>query len=167
MNEREIHLGDVFFGAVGKKYTTFAIGSMMAWTTVSRFTVNEVHEDRIIFTPKGKRKKYILRFASKDYATAPAKPYEGAIFAGWEHPYIADTEQKGGCMNCNACINIMGDVAGVREWFDASQLNPTFDRTRVIAREPDPEYGEGKETAVFADEYQGGHACIDRIIEAA
>ena len=159
-----MELKDIF--EVGKQYTTYSIGECMAWTTVSRFKVNQVDEDKIIFTPKGKRKQYILRFARKDYASAPIKPYSAAIFADWEQPYRADTE-GGRIMNGNACINIMGDAAGVRDWFEVMQLNPNFDRTKVVAREPDQEFSEGKETAVFADEYKGGHAVIDRIISAA
>ena len=71
-------LKDIF--KVGGIYTTYHVGEMMAWTVVQRFKVNQVTDDMIVFTPKGKRKKYIIRFETRQYSSAPLKPFAGAVF---------------------------------------------------------------------------------------
>lgn len=140
---------------VGKKYTMFNIDSMMAMTHKQLITINQIDNEKAVFTPKGKRTKYILRFQ---------KTFESALFAGWDTPITCDTDEvntrKYGTMRGNACYNFVGNPEEIRQWISKEQLNPFFDKTRVVAVGDD-----GEETVVFSDEYKGGNAVIDRMLK--
>ena len=155
---------DKRFFEVGKKYTLYRI-SFMAITSKSEIQVTEILDGAddpragVVFKLRGKRKQYILPFASRDYASAPLKPFEGAVFEGWDQPVKCDSE---GCSyRGNACYNFVGDPEAVRLWIDAFQMNPAFDRSKVLAVGLD---SSSKETVVYPDLYQGGHAVIDRVL---
>jgi hypothetical protein len=44
------------------------------------------------------------------------------VFDGWDVPFKADTEDSG-CFSGNACFNLVGDPAFIREWVETKQLN--------------------------------------------
>jgi len=144
---------------VGKKYTIYQISSTLAFTTVMRVTITGTHEGNPVFRPQKKRKQYILRLSSRSYASAPELPFTGGVFAGWEQPISADTEAQYGTMRGNALYNFVGDAAQIRTWIEENQLNPHFERSRVVA------VNEGKETMVFTEDYrEGNHAVADGIM---
>ena len=151
---------------VGKKYTIFTIGSMMAMTNKQEIDIKELDENgNPIFTSKGKRKRFILRLESRAYQSAPLKPFCGAVFEGWDQPFTCDTDYKGSLtslstMRGNACYNFVGTKEEIKTWIDKGQLNPNFDKTAVLAIPNN----EKEEILVFPELYQGGHAVIDRII---
>lgn len=150
---------------VGGCYTRFHIGSCMAMTHKDEIKVQEIVPEGVVYTPRGKRKLFILRWETRSYASAPLQPLDCAIFEGWDQPITCDTDDKfrkvpGHCttMRGNACYNFVAMPLEVAAWIESGQLNPFFDRTHVLAIEGD------KETVVFPDEYKGGHAVIDRVL---
>lgn len=154
---------------VGGKYSLYHIDSMMAMSHKTEIKVQDIEPEqgRIIFTKPRGRKRFILRLESKDYQSAPMKPYVGGIFEGWDQPIKCDTEQKSGVMRGNACMNFIGTVEAIREWIDNNQLNPGFRKDNIIAIDPDKANvcGETPETVVYPELVEPGrHAVIDRLI---
>jgi hypothetical protein len=105
---------------------------------------------------RGKRKEYFLDL----------KP-DTLVFDGWDVPFKADTEGSGR-FSGNACFNLVGDPAVIREWVETRQLNSSVgDRARakilVWPKERDSLHmGEG---AFLYPEIDTHHAVINRIKE--
>ena len=106
------------------------------------------------------------------YQSAPLKPYDGAIFEGWDQPIKCDTENHGS-LNCpsvmrgNACYNFIGKIEDIRNWIDNNQLNLSFDKSRVVAIDPDRLNlcGDSPETVVYPElVVPGNHAVIDGLM---
>ena len=150
---------------VGKKFTVYRISSFMATTTKAEILITEADEDgNPVFSLRGKRKKFIMELWKRAYQSAPLKPFEGAVFEGWDQPIKADSE--GRCFSGNACYNFVGLVEEVKAWIESGQLNPYFERDKVLAVAPGKTmYEEGAETVVYPELYKGGHAVIDRILD--
>jgi len=154
---------------VGGKYSLYHIDSMMAMSHKTEILVRaiEPEQGRIIFSKPRGRKRFILRLESKDYQSAPMKPYDGGVFEGWEQPVKCDTEQSTGVMRGNACYNFIGSVSGIRDWIDNYQLNPIFRKDKIVSIDPNITdiCGDGPETVVYPELVQeGNHAVIDRLM---
>lgn len=168
MNETTEKLCDVF--EAGKRYTIYRIGSMMAMTTKQEIRVDQIDHERarIIFTPRGKRKQYILPLAPIRYSNGPVDFFSGAVFDGWDQPIHCDTEachDRGGVMRGNACYNFLGTPEQIRAWIDAGQLNPLFEKNSVLAIDQ-ANGNNATEIVVFPEAVQPGrHAVIDQIME--
>lgn len=149
---------------IGKKYTIFRI-SGMAITFKSEILITgttEVEGDPI-FKFRGKRKLFILRLKDRAYSSAPVEDFEGAVFLGWDQPIKCDSElfgASGTTMRGNACYNFAADPDEVRAWIETGQLNPAFDRSKVLATGRE----NNKETVVYPELYGGGHAVIERVL---
>ena len=82
--------------AEGQKYTIYKISEMSAMTVKMEITVKRLvkrngfseHPDCAVFTPRRKRKEYILPFESRSYQSAPLLPCRAAIFEGWDQPVV-------------------------------------------------------------------------------
>lgn len=147
---------------VGEKYTLYKIDSMMAMSHRTEFFVRpDQHKDGIVFTAKGKRKKFVMRFWESSGCYSPKTPARFAIFAGWDQPFKVDTDQRSGLMRGNACLNIMGTVEAIRAWWESGQLNPYCDKVKVVAIGDGP---EPSETPVFPEEFHGQHAIIGNLL---
>ena len=154
----------------GGKYSLYGIDSMMAMCHKTEIIVRAIDPEkgRVIFSKPRGRKQFILPLESRSYQSAPIKPYEGAIFEGWDQPIKCDTEQHSGVMRGNACYNFIGTSQAICEWIEAGQLNPSFDKGAVVAIDPNSIglCGDSPETVVFPEEVRpGNHAVIDRLIE--
>ena len=150
------------FFKVGKEYTIFRISDFMATTCKQEILVVDIRDTNVIYKNRGKRKLFVLPLEKRDYASAPLKAFDGAVFEGWDQPITCDSElfkQNGGTMRGNACYNFVGSVEAVKTWVEKNQLNPEFDVTRVVA------IVDNKEVVVFPELYRGGHAVIERVLE--
>ena len=99
----------------------------MAMTTKMEITVKEVREDGIVYSPRRKRKMYLMKWQTRDYSSAPLRTMEGAVFEGWDQPIPTDADmvsRHGGVMRGNACMNFVASREAIREWIDNHQLNP-------------------------------------------
>lgn len=150
----------------GQKYTIYKISEFMAITSKAQFTVNGFKENKqdntrfdVIITPLGKRKQYLLPALTKSYQAAPIEEFAAAVFEGVEQPFLADSE--GTTYSGNACYNFVGEAGEIRKWIDEKQLNPYFEKEKVVAVTKDGE------RAVYPELYKGGHAVIDRILQGA
>lgn len=138
---------------IGGKYTVFEISSM-AMAFSRKIIIRDEVKGRYTYSQERKRKQYYLNLGK-----------DTMIFEGWEQPFKLDSDMSpsgGSIMRGNAALNFIGDPDEIRQWIEEKQLNPNFDRTRVLAY-PSPDAEDGQAVQVFRDEYRGGHAVIDRI----
>lgn len=163
MKVAEEQLREVF--EVGGSYTIYRIGEMMAMTVKQEITVKRFQgDDIVVYVNKGKRKEFGLRLKSRAYQSAPELPFMGMILKGWEQPIKCDTEKTSGIMRGNACYNFMGKPEEIRKWIDENQLNPFFEKCRVVAIEENV-MGDAGETVVYPELVQTGrNAVIDRLM---
>ena len=106
---------------IGGKYTTFEISEFMAHTIQRQIVIKDQIDGKYTFSEKGKRKQYYLK-VEKDIA----------FFEGHELPFMADSET--GSFVGHARINLIGDAATIKDYFDNKQLNLAFDsKEKVIA----------------------------------
>ena len=154
---------------VGKKYTIYRISEMMAMTSKTEITVKEIEDGRIIFTKRNGRKRFIISFQSRGDQFSPMAPFTAGIFQDWDQPIKCDTEFASGVMRGNACYNFIGIPLEIQVWIETGQLNPFFDKSKVLAIADQKSCsGSNNEKVVFPDEVQPGqHAVIDRILAAA
>jgi len=150
------------------KYTIVNIDSMMALTHKREIEVVDFQPNKldpaiqdVIFKPRGKRKLYVLPLKTRSYQYAPIVNLDDAVFEGWDLPLHIDTEYN--MYRGNACYNFVGEPSTVRVTIDAGQLNPHFDKVKVLAH-PD---NKGDGVVVYPELYKGGHAVIDRLLAVA
>ncbi|MAF50771.1 MAG: hypothetical protein CMH64_01640 [Nanoarchaeota archaeon] len=109
---------------VGDKLTTFEISEFMAHTIKREIQIKEIHNDKLVFSCKGKRKRYYF------------DPRKNAVFKSWNLPFIADSDTNS--FIGNAQINLIGDPEVIKKYFDNKQLNPEFnDYSRIIVYKAD------------------------------
>lgn len=158
----KIRIEDVF--EVGKKYTTFRI-SGMAMTGKQEFTVTGIgDEGSVLYKQRGCRKQYILKLRTRAYESAPLKEFDGAVFEGWDQPVTCDTD-GGRVFRGNACYNFVGLPETIKAWIDGGQLNPNFDRSRVVAVDNNWTGQDMPEIPVYPELYECGKcAPLDRMM---
>ena len=132
----------------GVLYTVFSMDSFMALTHRKEVIITGLHNDRYTFKMKGKRKEYYLDLDECS-----------AVFEG-ETPFKADTEFNS--FRGNACINVVGDMETIKRYFDTRQLNPYFEKWRVLVVEDKINTPERVLYPDMAKEQH--HAVIDRIL---
>ena len=167
--ERLQTLKDLF--KEGEKLTLVEISSGMAMCYRYEIIVTQIKdENTIIFKHRGKRKEYIFTFERKAYTYAPIKIYSGGVFQGHNVQFLLDTDKHAPRKNTgtgltsrqmrgNACYNFLGKVEEVKNTIETLQLNPFFEKDKVLAIDE-----QGEEHLVYSELYKGGHAVIDRII---
>lgn len=116
-----------------QKYTLISISEMLANTTKTEITINELREENIfVFTPKNKRTKYILNLDNK-------KLKNTLIFEGWNIPLKLDSEvliDNGTAtikrFSGNALINFVGNENELRQFIDNNNLNKEIDKGLIV-----------------------------------
>ncbi len=157
---------------VGKEYTVFKLNAMAMTVKQEIKVVGFDAEGNPIWKEPRGRKEFVLRLATRSYRTAPLKEFDGAIFEGWDQPIKADTdrdrpsEMRGpvccrSVMRGNACYNFMAEPLEVRAWVETGQLNPKFEKFKVVACGR----GNDREEVVYPELYKGGHAVIERLLQ--
>ena len=145
---------------IGGNYTTFEISDFMASTVQRQIVIKEIVNGEYIFAAKGKRKKYYVNTGKKI-----------AYFEGHDLPFKADSETSS--FTGNACYNLIGDVAVIKDYFDNKQLNETFEeKYMVVAIDrtgqdgfPVKSIDTQKNTVVYPELAEGkGHAILDRFL---
>jgi hypothetical protein len=144
---------------IGEKYTIFYIDSMLAMTHKQEIVITRIDQNsrKYIYKVKGKRKEFYLNLRQRP-----------AIFLGYNQPFSCDTDDafnKGELgafaltriMRGNACYNFMGKADEIKIWIEENQLNPDFEKDRVLAI-------EGNEEIVVYPEFNSEHAVINRIL---
>jgi hypothetical protein len=141
---------------IGEKYTVFGISSFMACNWESKITVVSFAENgNPIFKERGKRK--LKTFLSIEKL---------AVFKGWDLALKTDSQlygNSGTIMRGNACFNFVGSKEFVRSFIEKYQLNPEFDKSKVLAVSSTE---MNTEEVVFPElAIQGRHVVIDRIMQ--
>ena len=108
---------------VGQKLTIFTIDSILAMTHRRFIEIRAAEKEprRVgydnnlrlgTYREQGKRRKEFFLDL----------PSDALVFDGWEVPFTADTD-GGGMISGNACFNLVGDPAVIRDWIETKQLN--------------------------------------------
>ncbi len=109
---------------VGQKLTIFTIDSILAMTHRRLIEIRAVEPEpkragfdnslRLgTYRERGKRRKEFYLDL----------PHDALVFDGWDVPFTADTDSEAGMISGNACLNLVGDPAVIREWIESKQLN--------------------------------------------
>ena len=144
------------FWEMGERYSIFGISSFMAHTWKAEVTLLGFTEDASpIFKFRGKRKLQTVENSKKL-----------AVFKGWGLELDSDGNAygvTGTTMRGNACFNFVGSKDFVKGFIERNQLNPNFDKSRVLAVSATESY---KEEIVFPETViPGNHAVIDRLMK--
>jgi hypothetical protein len=107
----------------GRKLTIFTIDSILAMTHRKFIEIRTVEKEP-------KRMGYDNNLRLGTYRERGARPKEfffdlpsdALVFDGWDVPFTADTD-GGGMISGNACFNLVGDPAVIRDWIETKQLN--------------------------------------------
>jgi hypothetical protein len=149
---------------VGQKLTLIGIDDALAITHRIEIEIRDVqppqptgHQNQKIrlgiFRQRGKRKEFYLALAK-----------DTLVFEGWDIPFTVDTD-GGGLFSGNACYNLVGDPAVIREWIETRQLNPGVgDETRAkILVWPEKRENVNAEGTLLYPEIPTSHAVIKRM----
>jgi len=152
---------------VNQRLTIFTIDSILAMTHRRFIEIRGVKPapERVgydnhlrlgTYREKGKRRKEFFFDL----------PDDALVFDGWDVPFTADTD--GGGMICgNACFNLVGDPAVIREWIETKQLNTEVDQQTkaTILVWPASRPNTSVEPKLLYPELETGHAVIDELKE--
>jgi hypothetical protein len=107
---------------VGQKLTLIWIDSMMALSHRQEIEVRSVQEPTRTGYQNEKTRQgtYRVRGKRKDYYLDLG--HDTLVFDGWDIPFKVDSE-VGNTFSGNACFNLVGDPAVIREWVETKQLN--------------------------------------------
>jgi hypothetical protein len=103
-----------------------------------------------------------MRGKRKDFQFAIAR--DTLVFEGWDIPFRADTD-GGGMFSGNACYNLVGDPAVIREWIETRQLNPGVGaeaRAKILVW-PAKRESVNVEPTMLYPEIGTSHAVINRL----
>jgi hypothetical protein len=102
---------------------------------------------------RGKRKEWYLDLRDDDI-----------LLAGWDLPFKADTE-CGGVFAGNACFNLVGDPAAIRECLETKAVFPISDAAKakvLVTRLPRTKCDDSEMVLLYPD-IETRHAVINRI----
>jgi hypothetical protein len=107
------------------------------------------------YRQRGKRQEFYLTLAK-----------DTLVFEGWDIPFQVDTD-GGGMFSGNACYNLVGDPAVIRQWIETRQLNPEVgDEARAkILVWPEKRDNVNAEGTLLYPEIRTSHAVIKRMKE--
>lgn len=106
----------------GQKITIFGI-NWMAMTSRMEVTVRDVKEEGKLVCEERPKPRQRNR---KVYGFNVLKP-DVLVFDGWDLPISCDSASFNGFRG-NACLNMVGDLAVVRDYVKNRNLNPKFSR---------------------------------------
>jgi hypothetical protein len=150
--------------SVGQRVTLLKIDDCMAMTHRYEFEVRQVLEPHAVgyqgskkrvavVRQRGKRKDFYLDLAADDI-----------LLDGWGLPFRTDTEGAG-VMAGNACYNLVGDPAAIRECIEARAVVPVTDDAKakiiVVRGERTTCNDDGQE--LLYSEIESHHAVVNRM----
>ena len=153
---------------VGQRLTIFFIDHMLAWTHRQQIEIRSVCEPSEVTDYAGETKTRLGTFRQprkrKEFYFDLAA--DVLVFDGWDVPFKPDTE-GGGMFSGNACYNLVGDPAVIREWVETKQLNPGVgDQTKAtILAWPEKRDNVNAEGTLVYPEIRSSHAVINHMKE--
>jgi hypothetical protein len=90
-------------------------------------------------------------------------PYD-LVLDGWELPFRTDTE-SGGVMAGDACYNLIGEPASIREWIEGRALVPVTADAKakiLVTREPRTTCSYDGQDLLYP-EIETHHAVVNRL----
>ena len=148
----------------GQRVTLLKVDDMMAMTHRYEFTVSEVlppakvgYEGRNLrvgmVKQRGKRKEVYLDLRHDDI-----------LLDGWDVPFKADTECAG-VFSGNACYNLVGDAAAIKEWIETKAVFPVSNgaKGKIIVMAGPRTKCDDSGLVLLYPEVDARHAVIDRM----
>jgi hypothetical protein len=150
--------------SVGQRVTLLKIDDCLAMTHRYEFDVRQVLESQAVgyqgsnkrvavVRQRGKRKDFYLDLAADDI-----------LLDGWGLPFRTDTE-GGGVMAGNACYNLVGDPAAIRECIETRAVVPVTDEAKakiIVARGERTTCNDDGQELLYA-EIETHHAVVNRM----
>ena len=132
---------------VGQKLTVIRVNGMaMCQKNEIKVTDANAASSFVHAVQRGKRKSGIFKVG-----------VEMLVFDGWDLPISTDFSSGAGMIHGNACFNLVGDAATIKDLIDTKNLNTAFDRKGECLLIVD-----GKETLLYP-EVETHHAVIERL----
>jgi hypothetical protein len=123
----------------GRKLTLIFIDELLAWTHRKQIEIKSTYSTpREVTSSCGTKKvrlgTYCERGKRQEFSLDLAP--DTLVFDGWEVPFKADTDDgAGNVFQGNACFNLVGDPAVIRDWVETKQLNSKVseqDRGKIL-----------------------------------
>jgi hypothetical protein len=148
-----------------QRITLFAIDEMLAMTHRYELEIRDVlqptpvaggRKQRVaIVRQRGKRRDQYLDLAP-----------DAILLDGWDVPFRTDTESGGVCSG-NACFNLVGDPAVIRQWIETRAVLPVSDQAKakiIVQRTARTRCDDSGAELLYPD-IPTHHAVIDRLRE--
>jgi hypothetical protein len=153
--------------SVGQRVTLLKIDDCLAMTHRYELEVRSVLEPQAVgyegrqqrvavVRQRGRRKDFYLDLAADDI-----------LLDGWGLPFRTDTEGKG-VISGNACYNLVGDPAAIRDVIETKALFPVTDDAKakiVVARNERTKCNDDDLELLYPD-IRTHHAVVNRMKEA-
>ena len=151
---------------VGQRLTIFFIDHMVAWTHRQQIEIRSVSEpcDVIDYSGETKTRLGTFKLPRKQKEFYFDLAADVLVFDGWDVPFKPDTAGSG-MISGNACYNLVGDPAVIRQWIETRQLNPKVgDEARAkILVWPEKRDNVNAEGTLLYPEIRTSHAVINRL----
>jgi hypothetical protein len=148
----------------GQRVTLLKIDDCLAMTHRYEFEIRQVLEPQAVgyqgskqrvavVRQRGKRKDFYLDLAADDI-----------LLDGWGQPFRTDTEGAG-VMAGNACYNLVGDPAAIRECIETRAVLPISDHAKakiIVARCERTTCGDDGQELLFP-KIETHHAVVNRM----
>ena len=149
---------------VGQRLTIITIDDALGLTHRIEIEIRDVQPPQPTGYQNEKTRLGICRMRGKrkDFAFAIAR--DTLVFEGWDIPFRVDTD-GGGMFSGNACYNLVGDPAVIREWIETRQMNPGVGaeaRAKILAW-PAKRENINVEPTMLYPEIDTSHAVINRL----
>jgi len=148
--------------SVGQHVTHLKIDSFMAMTHRYELEVLEVLEPAQLGYQKENTRLAVIRQRGKRKRCYLDLKSDEILLNGWDLPFRADTEGSG-VMQGNACFNVVGDPAAIRQLIETRAAWPISDKAKaqiLVARASNDDPQE-----LLYPEIETHHAVINRMKE--
>jgi hypothetical protein len=149
-----------------QRVTLLKIGECMAMTHRYELEVRSVLEPKAVGYERRRQRVAIVRQRGKRKNQYLDLAADDILLDGWGLPFQTDTE-AGGIMAGNACYNLVGEPAAVRQCIERRAAFPVRDDAKakiIVARGPRTRCDDEGLELLYPD-IDTGHAVVNRMKE--
>jgi hypothetical protein len=152
----------------GQRVTLLKVDDCLAMTHRYEFEVRQVLEPQAVGYEGSKQRVAVVRQRGKRKAFYLDLARDDILLDGWCLPFRTDTE-GGGVMAGNACYNLVGDSAAIRECIETRAVLPISDdaKAKIIVSRGERTTCSGDGLELLYADIETDHAVVCRMREAA